>query len=257
MEENQFQDNKENIQPQQELSTPWPSEQQAVADDPEMKEAIEQEQPEEEDREGVVLKAPAGVFIPYNTDMKRLRLPEYGRKIHELIQFCKLIEDREERNACAQAIADVMARCFPSVVGENGDRRKIWDHINIMADFELDVDFPVEVLSREQLQPKPAKLRHDNSPVRRRHYGRTLELMVDKISQMEDSEQRDMLIHLVANQMKKQLLAHNKEVVSDAKVLKDLRLMSAGTIDLDPQTYPLHEYSEFKPVNPNQKKKRK
>lgn len=196
-------------------------------------------------------------FLPYNTDMKPMRMPEYGRKIHELIEYCKLIEDRDERNACAYAIADVMARLFPQGVGGKGDRKKIWDHINIMAGFELDVDFPVEVVTREQLNPKADKMDYSKKPIHYRHYGRTIEMMVQKLVEMEPGEQRDTLILLIANQMKKHLIAHNKEVVSDAKVLKDLAEYSGGAIRLNPEEYPLHEYNELTPKNQVKKKKRK
>ena len=196
-------------------------------------------------------------FLPYNTDMERLRLPEYGRKIQELIQYCKGIPDREERTACAYAISDVMARLFPNVVGEQGNRQKIWDHINIMAGFELDIEFPVKVLSSEDHNPKPKKIEYNKKPIRFRHYGRTLELMIEKTAEMEDSEQKDHLILLIANQMKKQLLAHNKEGVSDAKVLKDLADYSRQRIVLDPQLYRLHEYNEVNNKQPLSKKKRK
>ena len=80
-------------------------------------------------------------MIPYNTSEAILVLPEYGRNIQRLIDHCVMIEDKEERTRCAYAIADVMATLFPSIVGEKGNRQKIWDHINIMSKFELDIDF--------------------------------------------------------------------------------------------------------------------
>lgn len=196
-------------------------------------------------------------FLPYNTDMKPMRMPEYGRKIHELIEYCKLIEDREERTACAYAIAEVMARLFPQVISGKNDRKKIWDHINIMAGFELDVDFPLTVITREELNPKPKRPEYSKKPIFYRHYGRTIEMMIQKLVEMEPGEQRDQLTLLIANQMKKQLLAHNKEVVSDAKVLKDLAEFSGGAINLKPEEYPLHEYSELVQQNQGKKKKRK
>lgn len=196
-------------------------------------------------------------FLPYNTDMEQMRMPEYGRKIHELIAYCKMIEDREERTACAYAIADVMARLFPQVLSEKDDRKKIWDHINIMSGFELDIDFPENVITKEEMNPAPEKLEYSKTPIRFRHYGRTIEMMVEKLTEMEEGEDKDRLILLIANQMKKQLMAHNREVVSDGKVLKDLAEYSKGKIVLDPAEYPLHEYSEIVPKNQPKKKKRK
>ena len=82
--------------------------------------------------------------IPYNVSEPQLVLPEYGRNIQKLIDHCVMIEDREERTKCAFAIADVMANLIPGVVGEGCNRQKIWEHINIMSKFELDIDFPYD-----------------------------------------------------------------------------------------------------------------
>lgn len=194
-------------------------------------------------------------FIPYNTDMKPMRMPEYGRKIHELLEYAKLIEDREERTACVLAVADVMTRLFPQLAGVPENQKKLWDHINIMSDFELDIDFPPNTITAEELNPKPESLPYQKTPIKFRHYGRTIEQMVQKVIELEDGEQKDHMILLIANQMKKQLLAHNKEVVSDAKVLKDLKEFSGGAIDLNPEEYPLHEYNEITPKNQGKKKK--
>lgn len=200
---------------------------------------------------------PQGGFLPYNTDMPNLIMPEYGRKIQELIEYCKLIPDREERTRCATAIAEVMAKRNPQLAADGGEMKKIWDHINIMSKFELDIEFPVEVISKEEISHKPADIKIDKTPIRYRHYGRTIALMVEKAASMEPTPDRDVLIRLLANQMKKQLIAHNKEVVSDAKVLRDLAEFSGGRIVLDPEEYPLHEYSEYNADKPQQKKSKK
>ena len=57
--------------------------------------------------------------------------------------------------------------------------------------------------------------------------------------------------------MKKLMLQHNKEGVDDAKILRDLSLYSGGRIDLDPQTYLLHEFREAPQPQRNTKKKKR
>ena len=88
---------------------------------------------------------------------EKLALPEYGRNIQRMIDHCLTIEDRDERTKCAHSIADVMATLFPSIIGEGGNRRKIWDHIFIMSDFKLDIDFPCEVVTPEKLVKRQKK----------------------------------------------------------------------------------------------------
>ncbi len=196
-------------------------------------------------------------MLPYNTDMEPVLLPEYGRHIQGLIDYCVGIPDREERTACAYAIADTMAGIFPDLVGENNDYSKIWDQLNIMSRFELDIDFPCEVITAEKMHPRPAKLPYTSSDMRFRHYGKNIEKMISIVAALEDGEEREVLISMLAHHMKKLMLQHNKEGVDDAKILRDLSLYSGGRIDLDPQTYLLHEFREAPQPQRNTKKKKR
>lgn len=187
-------------------------------------------------------------FIPYNTGMPHLPLPEYGRNIQNMVDYCVGIPDREERTVCAHAIVGVMRTLFPKNVGENGDMKKFWDHLNIMARFELDIDFPCEVVTVDTVNPRPAQLRYEKSPIRNRQYGRSLENIVKIVSMMEPGEERDRLISMIAHQMKKLLLTHNPDGVDNARILRDLYNYSEGRIDLDPNRYILHEFQDVTPV---------
>lgn len=197
------------------------------------------------------------ITIPYNVSEKKLALPEYGRNIQRMIDHCLTIENREERTRCAYTIADVMARLFPSVLGEKGDRRKIWDHINLMSNFELDIDFPCEVAGREQLEPEVKKVPYSSGFNRFRHYGRNIQEMLKAVSEMENSVEKDHLIFLIANQMKKILIVHNPENAGDAKVFADIADISGGRITIDPSTYRLNEYVDATPAPTTGKKKKK
>ena len=198
-------------------------------------------------------------MLPYNTDMEPIHLPEYGRHIQGLVDYCVGIPDREERTACAYAIADTMAGIFPELLGDNNDYSKIWDQINIMSRFELDIDFPCEVITAEKLNPKPDKIPYSSPDMRFRHYGKNIEKMISIVADLEDGEEKNVLISMLAHHMKKLMLQHNREGADDAKILRDLALYSDGRINLDPSTYLLHEYREA-PVQQhaaNKRKKRK
>lgn len=196
-------------------------------------------------------------MIPYNTDFEKLRLPEYGRNLQHLVDYCCSIPDRAERTVCARAIVDKMVTLFPELKGDDGNYSPAWDRLNIMSEFKLDIDFPVEVVTREQMNPKPEKIPYTTSKMMFRHYGRNIEEMIKIVSDMEDGPDKDNLIWLIAHQLKKQLLIHNKEGVDDAKVLRDLALYSDGKIVLDPETYILHEFREETAPRPTSKKRRK
>lgn len=197
-------------------------------------------------------------MIPYNTDLKPITLPEFGRNIQKMVDYCMSIEDRDERTRCAYGVVEIMANLFPELVKDKTDYSQIWDQINIISNFQLDVDFPSEVITREKLNPKPYKIPYTAGPMRYRHYGKSIERMIEVVGDMEPGEDKDLLISMIAHHMKKLMLIHNKEGVDDAKILKDLREYSEGHIDLDPATYLLHEFKEATPVNqPKGKKKKK
>lgn len=196
-------------------------------------------------------------MLPYNTDMEPVLLPEYGRNLQGLVDYCVAIPDREERTACAFAIADTMASQYPSLVGENQDYTLIWNQINIMSRFKLDIDFPCEVITEEKMHPVPETLPYTSSDMRFRHYGKNIERMIEVVSELEDGQEKDVLISMIANQMKKLMLQHNPEGVDDAKILRDLSLYSKGKISLTPENYVLHEYKEAPITQTNSKKKKK
>lgn len=197
-------------------------------------------------------------MIPYNTDLKPITLPEFGRNVQGMVDYCMSLPTKEERTKCAYAVADIMANLFPELVGANRDYSQIWDQINIISRFKLDIDFPCEVITADKMNPKPAKIPYTASAMRYRHYGKSIEKMIETVADMDDGEEKDVLISLIAHHMKKLMLIHNKEGVDDAKILKDLCEYSHGKINLDPNTYLLHEFKEATPVNqPKSKKKKK
>ena len=194
--------------------------------------------------------------IPYNVSEPQLVLPEYGRNIQRMVDHCVGIEDRDERTRCAYSIADVIATLFPAMVGEGGNKQKIWDHINIMSRFELDIDFPCEVVTADQLLPSHTKLPYNSSFARYRNYGKNIQDMIKNVAAMENCVEKDQLIFLIANQMKKLLLFNNPENATDAKVFEDIANISEGKIVIDPSGYRLNEYIDNSTTVKTKKKKK-
>lgn len=194
-------------------------------------------------------------MIKYNTSEPKLKMPEYGRHIQRLVEHCVTIEDRDERTRFAYMIAGAIAKLFPSSIDENGNYRKIWDHINVISDFKLDIDFPVEVITEEEINPTPKVIPYGKSFDRFRQYGKNIVEMIHTISDMENCVEKDQLIFLVANQMKKLLVSQNPENATDIKVFNDIKEISRGAIEVDPENYRLNEYIGV--VQPEGKKKKK
>ena len=170
--------------------------------------------------------------MEYNTQRKKMELPEYGRSVQNMVDHALTIEDREERQRCANTIVNIMGGMFPHLRDVPDFKHKLWDHLAIMADFKLDIDYPFEIVKKEDLVVKPEKLAYPNADFRYRHYGRFLEGMVKKVVEIEDEEEKKQLINLLAIQMKKDLNNWNKEGIEDQKIVDDLREYSNGAIDL-------------------------
>ena len=179
--------------------------------------------------------------MEYNTQRKKMELPEYGRSVQNMVDHALTIEDREERQRCANTIINIMGGMFPHLRDVPDFKHKLWDHLAIMADFKLDIDYPFDIVKKEDLVVKPEQLEYPNGAFRYRHYGRFLEGMVKKAIEIEDEEEKKQLINLLAIQMKKDLNNWNKEGIEDQKIVDDLREYSNGAIDLQVEDLRLGE----------------
>lgn len=183
--------------------------------------------------------------MKYNTQEKRLALPEYGRNIQNMVDYCVTIEDREERKRCANSIINVMGNMFPHLRDVNDFKHILWDHLAIMSDFKLDIDYPYEIVKKEELYTRPPRIPYNNSRIRYRHYGKTLELMIRKATEYPEGAEKNQLVRLLATKMKKSFLTWNKESVDDRKIFKDLSELSEGKIVLDEEVHKLVESREI------------
>lgn len=185
-------------------------------------------------------------------------MPEYGRNIQQMIDYAITIEDREERTRCVHTIIHIMGNLFPYLRDVNDFKHKLWDHIAIMSGFKLDIDYPYEIVKPENLYTRPETVKYKNSRIRYMHYGRTLEEMIEKVADYPAGEEREVLIRLIANQMKKCFLTWNKEVVDDRKIYDDLRELSNGKIDVSDEEIKLIESKDvlFNKKNKKQQQKK-
>jgi hypothetical protein len=183
--------------------------------------------------------------MKYNTAEKRLALPDYGRNIQNMVNYCTLIEDKDERNQCAGAIINIMGNLFPHLRDVNDFKHILWDHLAIMSDFKLDVDYPYEIVKKEDLHKRPPRLVYIHSKITYYHYGKMLEQMVLKANELEDGTEKNILVRMLANHMKKLFMMWNKDSVDDRKILKDLDQLSGGQIVLNEESYKLVENKDI------------
>lgn len=171
--------------------------------------------------------------ISYNSSRPDLMLPEYGRSIHNMVNHCVQIEDREERNRCARAIITIMGNLFPYLRDVDDFKHKLWDHLYIMSDFKLDVDSPYPKPARETFQEKPRQVEYPSGKIKYGHYGKTIEAIIEKVMAEEDKEKRDELAISVANLMKRTYVVWNQNSVKDEVIASDLLKLSDGKLQIE------------------------
>ena len=174
--------------------------------------------------------------MQYNTQKEKLLLPEYGRNIQNMVDHCVAIADPGERKRCAYAVIDIMGNMFPHLRDVNNFKHILWDHLAIMSDFQLDIEYPYEVIKKEDLYSAPGHLDYSRPTMRFRHYGKILERMVKIAAEMEEGEPREQLIRMLLGQMKRSYTQWNKEA-DDEKIFHDLKDLSKGKIDLSSSYY--------------------
>ncbi len=194
--------------------------------------------------------------MDYNSNRKKLLLPEYGRHIQKMVDYCTTIEDKEERTRCAYAIIGNMGNMFPHLRDVNDFKHKLWDHIAIMSDFKLDIETPFETPQKENLNQRPKKMPYNNQNMRYKHYGKTIERLIQKAVEMEEGDLKQHLILLIANNMKKSLLQWNKDFPGDERVFNDIRKLSGNKLEINPDMK-IPEQKDFQNNNYTKHKKKR
>lgn len=193
--------------------------------------------------------------LDYNTQREKLVLPEYGREIQQMVDHAVSLEDREERQRCAETIVSIMERMFPETGNAEEHERKLWDHLAIMSNFQLDIDFPFDVSQAVQIAKKPAPMEYPMKKIPVRHYGTMIFQLFDKLKTMEPGEERDELVKLTANQMHRNLMQWSHGSSDLEKVASDLARFTDGKIQLDIETFKFDKAAVNDVVKNNKKKK--
>ena len=182
-------------------------------------------------------------------------LPEYGRSIQNMVYHALTIEDRAERQRCATTIINIMGNMFPHLRDVPDFKHKLWDHLAIMSDFKLDIDYPYELIQKDNLITKPDIISYPATKIRYRHYGRTLEVLIKKACELPESEEKRNLVALICNHMKKDFMAWNKDTVDDRKIADDLEELSGGRLHMTDDIVRLMSNrltQNYRPTNPFQ-----
>jgi hypothetical protein len=169
----------------------------------------------------------------YNSTRNKLILSEYGRNVQNMVKYIVALPTKEERNRYAQVVIDLMGFLNPHLRDVADFKHKLWDHLHIISDYQIDVDAPYPKPSPEAIHLKPKPLRYPHQRIRYKHYGKTIELMMEKAKSIEEPERKKYMIQSIANFMKMAYVQWNKDSVTDESILADLAAMSGGELVAD------------------------
>lgn len=169
----------------------------------------------------------------YNNTRRRLYLPEYGRHIHEMVDHLMTITDRQERNRQAKAVIAVMGNLQPLLRDTADFTHKLWDHLFIMSDFQLDVDSPYPRPTRDELQMTPRKLLYSQNRIPFKHYGKYVAMMFNKLRNESNVEAQNIAIEQLARYMRSKSFEYNQEHPNNEVIIKDIKVLTNGDIQLN------------------------
>lgn len=170
--------------------------------------------------------------MEYNTNRTKLLMPEYGRNIQQMVEYCKSLPSKEERNEVAKTIVEFMGQRNPHLRDEENYKHKLWDHLYILADYDLDVDAPYPFPTKEELAQKPNKMDYPSFENEYKFYGKSILQLIDRAIELEEGEEKEALIQVIANNMKKSYNVYNKEHVQDEVIFRHLKELSQDKLDL-------------------------
>jgi hypothetical protein len=172
-------------------------------------------------------------MVASSTFKQELLLREYGRNVQNIVSYILTIEDRTQRTRMAQLLVNLMSKLNPSVREVQDSQQKLWNHLYVMSDGKLEVDSPFPLSAMEYLNDKPQKVHYPVDLPTYKHYGRNVELLIERATQIEDQQERENAIISLGKLMKMLYRTYNKESITDEIILNNIRELSKGKLDMD------------------------
>ena len=178
--------------------------------------------------------------MEYNTTRNHLIMREYGRHIQRMVDYILTIEDREIRQKNANAVIELMGFLNPHLKNVEDFRHKLWDHLFLISNFELDVDSPYPIPTRETLKARPERLRYPKKYPRFNHLGKNIELIIDKALNEEHPEKKQGFANAIAYYMKLTYSNWHKELVHDDNIQTELSAITEGQLEFNNRPFVKH-----------------
>jgi hypothetical protein len=178
--------------------------------------------------------------MEYNTTRNHLIMKEYGRHIQKMVEYLLSIKDKEERQRNAYAVIELMGFLNPHLKNVEDFRHKLWDHLFLISNFELDVESPYPIPTRETLKARPERLRYPKRYPKFNHLGKNIEVVIDKALKEENPEKKQGFANAIAYYMKLAYSNWHKELVHDENIQSELNNMTQGELEFNNRPFVKH-----------------
>lgn len=162
-----------------------------------------------------------------------LLLREYGRNVQDLVNHILSIDDRAERTRLSHLLVNLMAKLNPQLRETQDYAQKLWNHLYVMSGSQLDVDAPYPLSAMEYLNDKPQPMEYPLNTPRFKHYGKNVELLIKRATELEDEKEREAAIVSIGKLMKTLYRSYNKDSITDDVILSDIQQLSKGQLNMD------------------------
>jgi hypothetical protein len=174
----------------------------------------------------------------YNTNQVPLKLKEYGRNVQRLVAHLEQIKDKSRRTQYAQDIIKVMEILHNPGNSTNTKSatdytQKRWDDLFIISDYKLDINIPYPTPAQEILIKKPEPLEYPKQPVKYRHCGRNVGLLIKKAVEVTDPAKQAEMIIAIAKLIKNFSAAWNKDNLDIHTIMRMIQDLAGDKLIVD------------------------
>ena len=183
--------------------------------------------------------------LEYNTQRGKIVLTQYGRNIQKLVEYAMKIEDREERNNAALLIIEAMEILNPKIRAIDNYKQVLWNHLAMISDYKLDVDYPYEIIIKEEYNSKPEPIPLNKRRPKMRQYGLIIENMIKHAYEIEEKELQSAYIEMILVQIKRIYIEWNKDIVNDIVIFDDFKRLGGDKLEI-PKDFKLPSAQEIR-----------
>ena len=168
----------------------------------------------------------------YNTQRSPLSIAEYGRTVQEYVAHIQSLPEKEERTKWVHQLVNIMATLNPQIKLQADYQSVLWGHIHQICGYSLDVDSPYPLPTEDKKTEKPERIHYSDTGIRFRFYGRNLQNMIEKATEIEDENLRQDLVNLIASFMFNSCKIWNDENLTNEVIAEHLSILSKGKLKL-------------------------